>query len=130
MIVWSIPLCFERKVKVNDPQTQMFFQTTLFSSPPLPDLRRIMLPLLLVKIHVAGSLEYTEKFRESASCERSTEWVNNVTYKINALYPLFRRWRFLLVMSGAVIIKFSVEEATEAQRGSRVIALIFLKPRR
>jgi hypothetical protein len=72
-----------------------------------------MLPLLLVNIHVAGSLNYTEKFRGSASCERSTEWVDHVMYKINALYPLFRRWHFLLVMSGAVI-KFSVEEAMKA----------------
>jgi hypothetical protein len=82
MLVWVIPLCFERKGKVSDPQTQMFFRH-IFSSPPLPHLRRIMLPLLLVNVHVAGSLEYPEKFRESASCERSTDWANHVTYKIN-----------------------------------------------
>ena len=69
-----------------------------FNSPPPPHLRRIMLPILLVNVHVAGSLEYPQKFRESASCESSTDWANHVTYKINVLYPLFRRWRFLLVI--------------------------------
>ena len=33
-------------------------------------------------------------------------------------------------MSDVVIVKFSVKEAMKAQTGSRVLALIFLKPRR